>query len=657
EYRFLCLFRFNIWWMIPRFGKSASDIRMETQMLLLEAREDHHDESIDSEKTFYILMLPLLDGEFRASLQGSSTNELQFCVESGDPNVQTSKALEAVFVKSGDSPFELLKESIKILEKHKGTFNHIDNKKIPANLDWFGWCTWDAFYTRVNPVGIKEGLESLSAGGFPARFLIIDDGWQQTTNEFKKDNEPFIEGTQFALRLVGIKENKKFRNIEFDGRHIDLREFIQGIKEKYGLKYVYMWHTLAGDWGGVFPSSDGLRKYNPKMAYPVTSAGNNANIRDVAMISLEQCGVGIIDPSKVFEFYNDLHGYLASKGVDGVKVDVQNVMETLGSSYGGQVALMRHYQCALEYSKKSAVARASEDFMPSEKTFQTLHIASVAFNSLLLGEIVIPDWDMFHSNHVTAEFHGAARALGRCGVYVSDRPGNHDFNILKRLVLPDESVLRARYSGRPTRVVYLMTQLLKIWNMNKLTGVIGVFNCQGAGSWPCRDRIHTEPMSGSTPSPIRGYVSPINVEFLDEVAGENWDADCAVYAFNSKSLYRIPKSGRVEVGLGIFQCEIYTITPIREYNQDIYFAPIGLIDMYNSGGAIESLQSNIDSSKCTIKIKVRGQGRFGAYSSTKPRYCIAHMQEGFEYENGLLTLNIPTYTQGENIVRDIEIVY
>ena len=47
-------------------------------------------------------------------------------------------------------------------------------------------------------------------------------------------------------------------------------------------------------------------------------------------------------------------------------------------------------------AKKSAVARASEDFMPREPTLQTLHIASVAFNSLLLGEIWVPDWDMFH---------------------------------------------------------------------------------------------------------------------------------------------------------------------------------------------------------------------------------------------------------------------
>jgi len=33
----------------------------------------------------------------------------------------------------------------------------------------------------------------------------------------------------------------------------------------------------------------------------------------------------------------------------------------------------------------------------------------------------------------------------------SDKPGQHDFNVLKKLVLPDGSVLRARYPGRPSR--------------------------------------------------------------------------------------------------------------------------------------------------------------------------------------------------------------
>ncbi|KAL6973128.1 galactinol--sucrose galactosyltransferase [Sarracenia purpurea var. burkii] len=64
------------------------EIPMETQMLLLEAKE----ESVPSNETptepntgnaFYILLLPTLDGPFRASLQGTSSNQLQFCIESG----------------------------------------------------------------------------------------------------------------------------------------------------------------------------------------------------------------------------------------------------------------------------------------------------------------------------------------------------------------------------------------------------------------------------------------------------------------------------------------------------------------------------------------------------------------------------------------------
>ena len=75
--------------MIPRVGKSGSEIPLETQMLLLEAREQSalHDEiSSDTnytENTFYILLLPVLEGQFRTSLQGTPANELQFCVESG----------------------------------------------------------------------------------------------------------------------------------------------------------------------------------------------------------------------------------------------------------------------------------------------------------------------------------------------------------------------------------------------------------------------------------------------------------------------------------------------------------------------------------------------------------------------------------------------
>ncbi|KAK8297460.1 hypothetical protein V6Z12_D05G190900 [Gossypium hirsutum] len=107
DVRLLCLFRFKLWWMIPRTGSSASDIPLETQMLLLEARRGP-----TSSQSTYIIFLPVLDGNFRSSLQGNSSDELEFCVESGDPAVVTSESPKAVFVNYGDHPFDLVKDSM-----------------------------------------------------------------------------------------------------------------------------------------------------------------------------------------------------------------------------------------------------------------------------------------------------------------------------------------------------------------------------------------------------------------------------------------------------------------------------------------------------------------------------------------------------------------
>lgn len=64
--------------------------------------------------------------------------------------------------------------------------------------------------------------------------------------------------------------------------------------------------------------------------------------------------------------------------------------------FGYRETLFFSFSFSIVSSKTSAVEGASKDFMPREPAFQNLHIASVAFNSLLLGEIFVPDWDMFH---------------------------------------------------------------------------------------------------------------------------------------------------------------------------------------------------------------------------------------------------------------------
>ncbi|MFQ6639404.1 hypothetical protein Gotur_015479 [Gossypium turneri] len=464
----------------------------------------------------------------------------------GYPAVVTSESLKAVFVNYGDHPFDSEKDSMMILEKQFGTFALRETKQAsiwptitPGMRDWFGWCTWDAFYSDVNPQGIKDGLMSLSQGGTPARFLLIDDGWQDTINEFLEQGEAFVDGLQFGSRLANIKENKKFRRIANEANSktpSDLKEFISDIRT-FDLKYVYVWHALLGYWGGLVPNAVATKNYDPKLRYPILSPVYLANMRDISMDSMGKYGIGLVDPDKISQFYDDLQGYLASQDVDGVKVDAQNILETI--SAGLEHRLHLPVTCAFlkltKFLKQSAVSRASDDFYPKEPTTWARHVAAVAFNSILHDELVVPDWDMFYSLHDAAEFHAVARAVGGCGVYVCDKPGRHDFKILQRLVLPDGSVLRAKYPGRPSRDCLFTDpvtdgkSLLKIWNLNKCTGVIGIFNCQGSRPVPSTNKA----FQMVTSSELSGQVSPACVEYLEEVIGLLWTGECAVISFKT----------------------------------------------------------------------------------------------------------------------------
>lgn len=111
-----------------------------------------------------------------------------------------------------------------------------------------------------------------------------------------------------------------------------------------------MWHAITGYWGGVRPGVVGMEHYESKMQHPVSSSGVQKNEPCDALDSITTNGLGLVNPEKVFSFYNELHSYLASAGIDGVKVDVQNILETLGAGHGGRVQLTRKYQQALEAS-------------------------------------------------------------------------------------------------------------------------------------------------------------------------------------------------------------------------------------------------------------------------------------------------------------------
>lgn len=175
--------------------------------------------------------------------------------------------------------------------------------------------------------------------------------------------------------------------------------------------------------------------------------------------------------------------------------------------------------------------------------------------------------------------------------------------------------------------------------MNKYSGVVGVYNCQGA-AWNSEERKNTFHHTNS--EAITGYVRGRDVHLIEEAAvdGAAWDGNVAVYAHTTGAIATLPYNVAMPVSLKVLEHEIYTVTPVKVLAPACAFAPLGLLDMFNGGGAVEALEY---AAAAAVSMEVKGCGRFGAYSKSRPAKCTvgsAAVEFDYEAESGLLTFNL-----------------
>lgn len=96
--------------------------------------------------------------------------------------------------------------------------------------------------------------------------------------------------------------------------------------------------------------------------------------------------------------------------------------------------------------------------------------------------------------------------------------------------------------------------------MNRCTGVVGVFNCQGAG-W-CKvakkTRIHD-----AAPGTLTGSVRARDVDIIRQVAGEGWNGQVVVYSYKSGEVVRLPQGASMPVTLKVLEYELFHISPVK----------------------------------------------------------------------------------------------
>ncbi|XP_058787389.1 galactinol--sucrose galactosyltransferase-like [Vicia villosa] len=671
--KFMSIFRFKVWWTTHWVGTNGHELQHETQMLIL-------DQNISLRRP-YVLLLPILENNFRTCLQPGLNDHIDMCIESGSTHVTGSTFKACLYIHLSNDPYHLVKEAVKVIQTQLGTFKTLEEKTPPGIIDKFGWCTWDAFYLKVHPRGVREGVKSLTEGGCPPGFVIIDDGWQSISHDDDVNDDDSgmnrtSAGEQMPCRLIKYEENYKFREYKNRGNN-GLGGFVRDLKEEFrSVESVYVWHALCGYWGGVRPKVLGMAE--ARVVVPKLSPGVKMTMEDLAVDKIMENGVGLVPPNLVQQMFDGLHSHLESAGIDGVKVDVIHLLELLSEDYGGRVELARAYYKALTSSVNKhfkgngviasmehcndffllgteaiSLGRVGDDFWCSDPSgdpngtywLQGCHMVHCAYNSLWMGNFIHPDWDMFQSTHPCAEFHAASRAISGGPIYVSDCVGNHNFKLLKSLVLPDGSILRCQHFALPTRDCLFEDPLhngktmLKIWNLNKYAGVLGLFNCQGGG-WCPETRRNKSAFEFS--QAVTCYASPEDIEWCNgktPVSIKGVDV-FAVYFFKEKKLRLMKYSDRLEVSLEPFSFELMTVSSVRVFSKRlIQFAPIGLVNMLNSGGAVQSLE--FDDNASLVKIGVRGFGEMRVFASEKPVCCkIDGVSVEFDYEEKMVRVQI-----------------
>jgi raffinose synthase len=505
--RFLALARPTPWWLRPAWGASEAELPRDECQLLLWRREDGR----------WGVLLPTAHGNRRAFACGGDAG-LALRTR-GAPHPEEPARLCLAVAGLGDDPAQLVAAAIDAAMARLRTVRSRSAKPVPAWVDWFGWCTWDAFYHEVTAAKIGEGLAGFAKDGIAVPLLIIDDGWQQ-----------WKDGQLLSFAADPVK---------FPG---GLAPLVESAKTQHGVRLVGVWHALAGYWNGPHPEGELARRYRlcPSFQGSYNFPGGKCLARS------------LVHPDDIHRFYHDLHSGLAAQGIAMVKVDNQSSLDHFTDKVAPDYLTMAAYQRAVQgaaavhlgnnllhcmamsndvvwHLGSSAVLRNSDDYFPKKPESHGVHLCINAANALWSANFAIPDWDMFHSGHEAGWFHGAARAISGGPVYVSDVPGKHDPALIRALTLSGGRVARPQPARvADSRILVDCTRedrLLLVRSATVSGRLLGAFHCrhgEGVGaiadSWCAADAGATGRVA------VRGFRSAVTM-LLDASAPQRLSLD------------------------------------------------------------------------------------------------------------------------------------
>lgn len=115
----------------------------------------------------------------------------------------------------------------------------------------------------------------------------------------------------------------------------------------------------------------------------------------------------------------------------------------------------------------------------------------------------------------------------------------------------------------------------------------------------------------------------------------------ALYYHQAKKLVLSKPTEDVELSLEPFNFELIIVSPVTTLpSKWVQFAPIGLVNMLNTGGAVKSLVYNKEGN--SVQMGVKGTGEMRVFASEKPSSCrIDGDDVAFEYGESMVIVHVP----------------
>ena len=557
------MYLFNEWWTRPAFVSGFKDIPDFTKVAFFKYQDR------------FACFVPMVGRDFKAYMV--SGTETEICLEMTS-YLGGQKEVDEPLYLLAEAPTleEAVHRAFTWLAEYKGIRTR-ETRRIPEMFRYLGCCSWDSFYREVSEENIRRKADELMEKNVPVKWMIIDDGWLSVQDELLYDFAP---------------DQKKFPN--------GFKNMIRDIKAKGDIRWFGVWHALGGYWGGILQGSDLDSKERSYLYRTVNGK----------LVPSPQSGEG---------FYRDWYKELRHEEIDFVKVDGQSAVPYYfenslpvceaargmnqalesGASYmdGAIINCMGMAMESILARPTSAISRNSDDFVPDKENGFTEHLLQNAYNALYHNELYCCDWDMFWTKHEDSVKHSLLRAISGGPVYVSDKIGDTNPEVLKPLTYEDGRILMMDRAAKPTEDC--------IFSNPMENGVLKLHNVGSWGECGKGGGIAAYNLTGLRQS----YAfKPADIPDI-EMADAYW-----VYDFFGKKVFALDRNESYE---GILEADgfaWFVILPKKKTG-----SCLGLLNKYAGFTAVESMQENDG----TLIVVVTESGTLGWLSKREPRKVTA----------------------------------